>query len=138
MLAGMTLALTGCISLILPAPPDRPDLAILHQLWICGTAAAMMAQSGALTRVFVASGGVSLGINTALLALGGALVLALTLMPVLCAMLLGGRVADRDTVGGAPGFRRYSAEHQFGRSNETFGSEPGVDTFCIGGQSGTC
>jgi cobalt-zinc-cadmium resistance protein CzcA len=35
---------------------------------------------------------------TVMLALGGSLVLALTLMPALCSFLLGGRIAERDNL----------------------------------------
>ena len=39
-------------------PDGRPDVALMYQLWVCGTAAASMAIAGAMTRAFVTSTGV--------------------------------------------------------------------------------
>ncbi len=68
--SGVVMLVCAVASVWMPAPADRPDIELVYQLWICGTAAVMMAIAGAMTRVFLAGPGVMNIVNTVLLASG--------------------------------------------------------------------
>ncbi len=68
--AGVVLGLCALLSALAAAPASRPDVAMMYQLWVCGTAAASMAIAGAMTRQFVATSGSMNAINAVLVATG--------------------------------------------------------------------
>lgn len=68
--SGIVMLTCACTSVWMPAPSNRPDLELVYQLWISGTAAVMMAIAGAMTRVFLAGPGAMIVVNTVLLGSG--------------------------------------------------------------------
>jgi diguanylate cyclase (GGDEF)-like protein len=68
--SGTVMLMCALTSVWMPSPANRPDIEFVYQLWICGTAAVMMAIAGAMTRVFLAGPAAMIAVNTLLLASG--------------------------------------------------------------------
>ena len=114
--SGVVLGLSGLLSVLAGVPESRPDVAMMYQLWVCGTAAASMAIAGAMTRAFVAGTGVMIATNAVVIAAGLAGVprmlspVAAMYLVVLTFCHLGVRKAMRDAITNEMQAQRLLAE----------------------------
>ena len=102
--SGVLFGCCGLLSVWGGVPDTRADVAMMYQLWVCGTAAVAMAIAGAMTRAFVTGTGAMLAVNVVLIATGAAGVprvlapVALMYLVVLTFCHLGVRNATREAV----------------------------------------